>query len=250
MSISQEYEEIREEIGHEKFDMIEKYLDEICPQSKYKKYDKESRELLFSSGDLWLEKDKELKEKYGVVLFSDVLYKEEEWEKYDKWFNEKYKQRKVEILGIWESDFDDFRCNAILYQKGKKISNIIVTYDKEKLNNKDKDYVFKTLIYENFENYISLPKISKCSKLLQEIYDFVCESENSMCHITNEEWQELYSNRYNDNDIEKLKKEIEKYDLKEFIELNENEYKIIGYGNLEIKFNDDRKFMKDKKYER
>lgn len=253
MSILQEYEEIREEMGHEKYDAIDKYLDEICPQSKYEEYDKESRELLKLSGEQWIDKDKELKEKYGIVLLSDVLYKQEEWEKYDRWFNEKYKHRKVKILGIWKSDFDDVRCNAILYQKGKQISNIIVSYEKndlKDLDDKNKEKVFETLIYEEFEKYTSLPKISKCSKLLQEIYDFVCESDSSMCHITDEDWKEMYSDRYNDNDIEKLKEEIKRYKLEDIIGLNESEYKIIGYGNLETKFNDDRKMTRSKKYER
>ena len=106
------------------------------------------------------------------------------------------------------------------------------------------------MIYEEFEKYTSLPKISKCSKLLQEIYDFVCESDSSMCHITDEDWKEMYSDRYNDNDIEKLKEEIKRYKLEDIIGLNESEYKIIGYGNLETKFNDDRKMTRSKKYER
>lgn len=253
MSILQEYEEIREWMGHEKYDMIDKYLNEICPQSRYEEYDKESRKLLELSGDQWINKDKELKEKYGIVLLSDVLYKPEEWEKYDKWFNEEYKHRKVKILGVWKSDFDDTRCNAILSQNGKQIGNIIVSYEKKDLDNLDdkkKEKVFESLIYDDFEKYVSLPKVSKCSKLLQEIYDFVCESDSSMCHITNEDWNELYSNRYNDNDIEKLKEEVKKYKLEDVISFNESEYKIIGYGNLETKFNDNRKMTRSKDYER
>lgn len=240
-------------MGHEKYDTIEKYLDIVCPQSKYEEYDRESKKLLMLSGDEWLNKDKDLKEKYGIVLLSDVLYKPEVWGKYDKWFNEEFKQRKVEILGIWKTDFDDVRCNAIISKNGKQIGNIIVSYEKRDINNlddKNKEKLFQSVIYDDFEKYASLPKISKCSKLLKEIYDFVCESDSSMCHITNDDWNELYSDRYNENDIDKLKEEVKRYKLEDVISFDESEYKIIGYGNLETKFNDNRKLIRSKEYER
>ena len=40
MSIMQEYEQIRKEIGTKKYDAIEEYLNEICPNSNYDKYNK------------------------------------------------------------------------------------------------------------------------------------------------------------------------------------------------------------------
>lgn len=53
MSILQEYENIRKEIGEEKYNAIEKYLN--------------------------LHKD---------ILLSDVYYKREEYEKFEKWYKE------------------------------------------------------------------------------------------------------------------------------------------------------------------
>ena len=103
---------------------------------------------------------------------------------------------------------------------------------------------FKTLIYDNFNQYLKLPKLSSCTKLLQEIYDSVCESDATMCHITEEDWIEDYSDRFNDNDLKKLKMEVEKYGLQEVITFNDGEYKILGYGDLETRFNDDRDFLK------
>ena len=86
-----------------------------------------------------------------------------------------------------------------------------------------------------------MPKISDCSKLLQEIYDNVCESDATMCHISDEDWNDYYSDNYSDNDIEVLKEEIKKYGLSEVIGIGDDDYKIVGYGDLETRFNDDRK---------
>ena len=41
MSIMQDFEESRKMIGAEKYDAIEKYLNEVCPKSNYDKYNKE-----------------------------------------------------------------------------------------------------------------------------------------------------------------------------------------------------------------
>lgn len=251
MSILQEYEEIRSDLGFEKFDMIQKYLDKVSPIEKYDKYDEELKKFHKLPYEEFAKKDKELKQKYGIVLLSDVLYKIDEWKKYDKWFNEEYKKRKVEIIDVDISPFDDIRFNAVLYLNNKQIGKIVGCCVKDiwekELNNKDK---FKDLVYCEFDKYSSLPKISKCSKLLQEIYDFVCESESSMCHITDDDWKDKYANKYNEDDIKKLKEEVEKYNLDGIITFDEDEYKILGYGNLEISFIDNRNADRNRDYER
>jgi len=70
--------------------------------------------------------------------------------------------------------------------------------------------VFKSIIYSKFKEYSELPKISKCSKLLQKVYDEVCNSDNEMCYVTNDDWKELFSNQFDRKDIEKLKEEVKK----------------------------------------
>lgn len=102
------------------------------------------------------------------------------------------------------------------------------------------------LIYKDFDKYLELPKISKCSKLLQKIYDNVCESSATMCHITKDEWKDYYENLFNEIDIIKLKEEIKKYNLEDVITLNNYEYKVIGWGDLETRFNDDRNIERNK----
>lgn len=97
MSIMQDFEEARKIIGAEKYDAIEKYLDEVCPKSNYDKYKKELNSMLDYSTDEWLKKKSELEEKYGIIFLSDVLYKPEEWEKFEKWYKSNIKDEKDEL---------------------------------------------------------------------------------------------------------------------------------------------------------
>lgn len=179
------------------------------------------------------------------------------------WFNENVRFRKVEILNTWKTDYDDIRCNAILYKNNKPVANIIVSYDSSYINDYSYNMYhtknipekfacnpFKTLIYDSFEEYLKFPKISKCSPLLKEIYDCVCNSDASMCHITDDDWKEYYADRFTEKDFENLKEEIQKLGLEDVIGINDCEYKIVGYGDLETRFNDNRDFIKNKNIER
>lgn len=158
----------------------------------------------------------------------------------------------IKILGTWLTDYDDMRCNAIIIQDNKEVANIIASYDecdlRHSIGNKDSEMneefikrAFQTLIYDEIKDYLKLPKISNCSNLLQDIYDAVCESDATMCHISDEDWNDYYTDNYSEDDIEVLKEEIKKYGLDEIIGINDGEYKIVGYGDLETRFNDDRR---------
>lgn len=153
----------------------------------------------------------------------------------------------VKILNLWLSDYGDIRCNASISINGKERANFITSFDRDYYpdwKNSQNDY--KEEIKDEWEKYLHLPKLSKCSKLMQEIYDNVCQSEATMCHITNEDWQEQYADRFTNKDIDKLKDEIKKYHLDDVITIDDAEYKIIGWGNLETCFNDDRKLERNK----
>lgn len=157
----------------------------------------------------------------------------------------------VKILNLWLSDYGDIRCNASILVNGKEKANFITSFERDYYpdwKNSQNDY--KEEIKEDWEKYLHLPKISKCSKLMQEIYDNVCESEATMCHITNDDWKELYADRFTNKDITKLKEEVKKYKLDDVITFDDREYKIIGWGNLETSFNDDRKLERNKEMER
>lgn len=161
------------------------------------------------------------------------------------------KNMSVKILSLWLSDHDDIRCNASISIKGKEKANIIASFDRYNYpdwKNCQNDY--KEEIKYNWEQYLNLPKISKCSKLLQEIYDNVCSSDATMCHIDFNDWKEDYANRYTDKDFMKLKEEVKKYQLEDIITFDDSDYKIVGWGNLETSFNDDRKLARNKEQER
>lgn len=84
MSLLQDYEEAKEIIGADKYNAIEKYLDIVCPQDKCDKY----YEAVNKNVDLPIEKQifkqKKLEKEMGIILLSDVLYKKEEWDKFDR----------------------------------------------------------------------------------------------------------------------------------------------------------------------
>ena len=212
MSILQEYEQIRRKMGEKKYDSIETYLN-THPSD---------------------------------LLLSDILYKPEHYIDFDKWYNWKILNRTVKVNSIYETSFDDVRCDAILCINKKPVANIIASYPADELNircnnnpNLAKEAV-RTAILDDFDKYMELPKISKCSKLLQEVYDDVCESDASMCHITQEDWDQFYKDNFTEKDIDNLKKEVKELGLQEVITFDDAEYKIVGWGDLETRFNDDR----------
>lgn len=153
----------------------------------------------------------------------------------------------VKILNLWLSDYGDIRCNASISVNGKEKVDFITSFDRyyyPDWKNSQNDYIDE--IKDEWEKYFHLPKLSKCSKLLQEIYDNVCQSDATMCHITNEDWKEFYADRFTNKDIQKLKEEIKKYKLDDVITFDDAEYKIVGWGNLETCFNDDRNIVRKK----
>ena len=167
----------------------------------------------------------------------------------------------IKISETWLTDYGDMRCNAIIIQDNKEVANIIASYDecdlRYSIGNKDSQMnqefikkAFQTLIYLNLKSYLELPKVSDCSKLLQEIYDNVCESDATMCHITDEDWQDFYADKYTNDDIEKLKREVKKYKLDDVITFDDAGYKIVGWGDLETQFNDDRYLNKEYEVDR
>lgn len=71
-----------------------------------------------------------------------------------------------------------------------------------------------------------------------------------MCHIDYEDWKELKEDLdYTDKDLEILNNEIKKYELDEVIEVDTGEYAIVGYGDLETRFIDDREINSNKEIE-
>lgn len=153
-----------------------------------------------------------------------------------------------EVLNFWNDSDDlyvDYKVNDI---ENDKVAHCIDYFNTSDIGC---DYNTSTdteimghihqLIKKNNGVEFTMPKVSELSKLLEYVYDFVCESDANMCHITYDEWEDLKDEEnFNDDDINTLKEEIKKYNLDDYISLDDNEYKIIGYGCLQCSFNDDR----------
>lgn len=218
MSILQEYEEIKKYIGEEKWGHIDNYINDIHPE----------------------------------LRLDQIIYSSENWLDYEKWFYKKVKEYSVDVQSVWKTDYDDYKCFAVIGNGLKNIGSIIASYDetqirnltgniKNQLGDKELKNAFAVLILNDYNDYKKLPTISKCSKLLKYVYDCVFSSDSSMCHIDYDNWKELKEDLdYTDKDLEILNNEIKKYGLDEVIEVDNGEYAIVGYGDLETRFIDDR----------
>ena len=192
ISILQDYEKIRNMIGEDKWNNVDNYIKE-----------------------------------HPELSFDKLIYNMFNWIKFDRWYNKEIKKQEVKIIGTWETDYGDIAYHAILYKDGKDVAEIRDSDEETTIR-----YVYgdgyselteelvksslESLINNDFERYLKLPKISKCSNLLQEIYDSVCESDASMCYVDDMDWQYWKDALgFKDDDIEELKIEIKKYNLED-----------------------------------
>lgn len=221
MSIFQEYEEIKKMVGKEKWESIDEYINKVHPE----------------------------------LRLDQIIYNSNNWIEFEKWFYKNLKGSTVNVCDVWKTDYGDYKALAEIGQNKKMKGTIITSYDEQVIRNitgiekgsltvNELKNAFAVLICSDIEKYLKLPTISNVSKLLKEIYDCVVTSECSMCHIDYNEWEDFYDD-YNERDIEQLKKEIEKYNLEEVIEIDNGEYKIVGYGDLETRFLDNRNYCKE-----
>ena len=152
------------------------------------------------------------------------------------------------ILNYW-NDQDDLYVNYTVENlKTNEIANCTDYYNISDIGcdyNTESEEVIENHLYRLIEKNNGLEfdvlKVSELSKLLKYIYDCVCESESNMCHIDYNDWEEV-KNDYDfcEEDITTLKEEIDKYNLDDYITIDDGEYKICGYGGLQCCFNDDR----------
>ena len=149
-------------------EMLEQLEDLIADRRSFLSNDKE----LSSSFQKDIDALKKVIHDYKILRDAAYRSMEQNGDNLTIWINENVKQRKVEILNIWNSDFDDVRCNALLYSKNKLVANIITSYDKKMIDElkynifhskKDADKFvqvpFKNLIYDSFDKYLKLPKM-------------------------------------------------------------------------------------------
>ena len=160
---------------------------------------------------------------------------------------------KYKLLNYW-NDQDDLYVNYLVEDLDNKDKANVINY----FNTSDIGCDYNTASEEEITNSLyrlierndgiefKMPKVSDLSPLLKYVYDYVCDSESNMCHIDYDEWEELKSEHdFSEDDIKTLYKEVEKYNLDDYITICDGEYKICGYGCLQTMFNDDRERNSD-----
>ena len=147
------------------------------------------------------------------------------------------------------NDSDDLYVDYIVINKDEDKKAHCIEYFNTSDINCDYNSSSSSLIEENLLELLTkhngfefnMPKISEVSELLRYVYDFVCESESNMCHIDDKDWNELKEEyNFTDEDIKSLVEEINNFHLEDLLTIDENGYKICGYGILQTMFNDDR----------
>lgn len=91
MSLLQDYEMAKRKIGEKKYNAIDVYLQEICPKENWNQYKQELKKIDNLEINEWEIEKKKLQQKYGIVFLDDILYNEDGWGKFEKWY-EKYEQ--------------------------------------------------------------------------------------------------------------------------------------------------------------
>lgn len=176
------------------------------------------------------------------------------------WIKEKLERKKVEIVNFCDIGYREIIANIKLYKNKKQIGDFVVSYDRSELDSMSSylriklnidnvtfETCIKALAYKSFDKLSHMPKITKCSKILQMIYMHTLLSKTYETIID----EKILGVKLGSQYIEKLKKEIKKYNLEDVININEDDgLKITTYRILEGRFNDDLKIERKKDYER
>lgn len=92
MSIMQDYEELRNIIGHKKYDAIEQYVETF---GNIKEYDEGVKKLRgIKDINKWEDEMQKLHKKCKPIFIEDVAMNKEEWEKFEKWYADKLRKKK------------------------------------------------------------------------------------------------------------------------------------------------------------
>ena len=92
MSIIQDYEELRNIIGHKKYDAIEQYVETF---GNIKEYDEGVKKIRgIKDINKWEDEMQKLHKKCKPIFIEDVAMNKEEWEKFEKWYADKLQKKK------------------------------------------------------------------------------------------------------------------------------------------------------------
>jgi len=88
----QDYEELRNIIGHKKYDAINEYIETFGNIKEYDEGVKRLREI--KDINKWEDEMQKLHKKCKPIFIEDVAMNREEWEKFEKWYAEKLQKKK------------------------------------------------------------------------------------------------------------------------------------------------------------
>ena len=95
MSILQDYEKLRQEMGDKKFNAIDKYIQEFGKVTEWKEKGREIK--MIEDVTEWEKQYSALHKKCKPIFIEDVVMNEKEWNRFEKWYEkqqEKAKHRK------------------------------------------------------------------------------------------------------------------------------------------------------------
>lgn len=140
----------------------------------------------------------------------------------------------VEILNKWGEEYTyvDFLIHDRILGKTAHCCN---WYD----GNEDRtDIEILEDIYNDGDKWFQLPKTSELSDITYSIFEDLCQTDNDMLWIEDEDDYELYGLDKKEN-MQKLKSDIKKFHLEECIEFDGNGV-ITIFGGLQTLFDDNR----------
>ncbi len=156
----------------------------------------------------------------------------------------------VNVVYIWKTDFKDIQA-YIETDKGSFVASYedktlaeLTGLDTESLYDLIEDNklellkrTFLRLVKEDIEIYLDLPKLSKCSNLLQKLFESTLASDSGMFFYEYDDWKEDGRTK---EELDVLKKEIKRYGLQDIIRIQEDDCVITSYADLITRFINDR----------
>lgn len=143
------------------------------------------------------------------------------------WMSDRYE---VEILNKW-GDSETYVDFMLIDKELGRIGHFCNWYDIEPTENE-----ILNDIYFEASDWFKLPRTSEISDTMNLIFQELCQSENDMLFIEDEDKFDYY--HITPTTYKVLLDEIKKYNLNDYFDINSD--KITVYGGLQCAFNDDR----------
>ena len=101
MSILQEYEIIKKDIGVEKWNCIDTYIENYHPE----------------------------------LRLDQIIYNSNNWVDFEKWYYKEIKLINVKVFNTWHSDYDDYRASVEISKGENVYGTIVASYDEFNIRN-------------------------------------------------------------------------------------------------------------------